>query len=636
LRRWLLLVVLACLPSGGLWATSAWDSDGLPVPQEEQARLSARLVPSVLRPGEHPRLEVQVETELGWHLYSVFPPKDGDAPPPTKLVLNAAPLTEDGPLYETRAEVVFDQAIQMTLATHEELAYLYQNLTVPPEVTLGEHRVLAQVSFQVCSFRVCLPPKTQELTVTYRLESGPVREEYQFANRAIDPLAKNHKRGKPQKLGQDGLWTFVGLAALMGLASLIMPCVFPMVPITISYFSKQAQGNPKGLLWLAGLFGFGIIVTYTGMGLVLSSVFGAGASSIVASNPWVNLGIAGLFITFALSLMGLFSLDISPKIQTYFDHKARSAGGALGVILMGFTFTLTAFTCTVQFVGTLMIAASQGQWAWPLLGMLVFSTVFAFPFFLLALAPGMVGRMQKSSGDWLGRSKVVLGILELMASLKFLSNADLVWQTGLLSRDLGLLLWSLCLLGAAIYLGVTGKKTGKLKKPGQGFWILVFLVLAGLTWRGRGDHSLGSLLDSLLPPAQTLMVGGETVSAEESAKLVWLDRLEPGLEKAKATQKPVLLEFTGYTCVNCRWMEQHILPLKSVHPHLAQDFVLVRLYTDGGERGPENLNLQINRFSTVALPLYLILSPEGAELARYVGISLESEDFVKFLAQAGK
>jgi len=132
------------------------------------------------------------------------------------------------------------------------------------------------------------------------------------------------------------------------------------------------------------------------------------------------------------------------------------------------------------------------------------------------------------------------------------------------------------------------------------------------------------------------MVGGETVSAEESAKLVWLDRLEPGLEKAKATQKPVLLEFTGYTCVNCRGMEQHILPLNSVHPHLAQDFVLVRVYTDGGERGPANLNLQINRFSTVALPLYLILSPEGAELARYVGISLESEDFVKFLAQAGK
>ncbi|MDT8446415.1 MAG: cytochrome c biogenesis protein CcdA [bacterium] len=619
-----------------LWATSAHLSDGLPVPGEEQIRFSAHLVPQDLRPGEAARLVVQVDTEEGWHIYSVFEAPEEDAPPPTSVKITAPGLVPDGPVYETRPKTEFDKVIQMTLSSHEGQAFFYQNFRTGTDFEVGPRQLDLKIKFQTCSFRVCLPPKEIALSVPYRAVDAAPRDEYLTPDRSVDALPDlAAPQGSP--LGAEGFWAFIGLAALMGLASLITPCVFPMVPITISYFSKQAEGNPAGLLKLASLFGLGIVGTYTGTGLILSWVFGAGAAVQLASNPWVNLAIAVLFVVFAASLMGAFEISLPAGIQGFFDQKARKTGGALGVVLMGFTFTLTAFTCTVQFVGTLMIAAAQGEWLWPLLGMLVFASVFAFPFFLLALAPALVGKMQGASGAWLGRAKTVLGLIELAASLKFFSNADLVFGTGLLSRDRVILAWMLLLVAILAYLIKTGLSSGRLKSPGQLTWILVFGGILFYTSQGLGGGSLGSLLDSVLPPPDGhSLVGAEYVSEEEAASLIWNDRFEAAMGQAQASGRPLFLEFTGYTCVNCRWMEQNILAQEPVHRLLKGHFTLARLYTDGGERGPANLDLQIERFKTVALPLYLILSPDGTERARFVGTARSGEEFEEFLAKGLK
>ncbi len=601
-----------------LWASYA--------PGQKVVSFQAHLDPVNTREGENLRLVVKARIKPGWHIYSVIPQGE-DAPPPTKIDYRILPFEFDGPLYETKPVKRFDSAIGLTLAYHEQQAVFYQNFWVP-DVDLGPWDLEIIIVYQACDARICLPPVEETLRIPFVMEEGDMREEYKSPQRDIDPLWSKGMGGTEAST----IWAFLGLAVMMGLASLVMPCVFPMIPITVTYFSKQAEGSHRRLLKLSALFGLGIMGTYTGLGLVIAGLFGAGTVTRFATNPWVNLSIAGLFILFALSLIGLFRIDIPASWQSYFDQKARKLGGATGVLLMGFTFTLTAFTCTVQFVGTLMIAAAGGEWLWPLVGMLVYSFVFAFPFFLLALAPALVQRMQGKSGEWMGRSKVVLGILELAASLKFISNADLVWQTNRLSRDLNLQIW-LALLGVIIlYLLWTGLRPKLNRSLWQWTAVGVFTLLLYWTSQGLGNHSLGGVVDSLLPPPSgTARLSGDFASKEEVEALTWYDDLDLALPAAALRDKPIFVEFTGYTCVNCRWMEQNVLAQKQVHEQLANDFVLLRLYTDGGDQAERNQEIQISRYRTVALPLYAIIDPEGRDLRHYIGMSPTLEEFIAFM-----
>ncbi|MCP4751027.1 MAG: DUF255 domain-containing protein, partial [Proteobacteria bacterium] len=268
-----------------------------------------------------------------------------------------------------------------------------------------------------------------------------------------------------------------------------------------------------------------------------------------------------------------------------------------------------------------------------LLGMLVFSSVFAFPFFLLAIAPSLIKKMQGKSGAWLGRSKVVLGVLELMASVKFLSNADLVWQTGLISRNTAIIVWALMLAGIVVFLTWTSIRPKLNKSPVQWGVITIFAGLIVLLGRGLDDRSLGGLIDAVLPPPSGLHVSAvDLVSEAESKELEWLNSLEEAVQTASDKKQLIFLEFTGYTCVNCRWMEQNVLARKDVHHRLAADYVPVRLFTDGGENPAENVKLQIDQFNTVALPFYVILSPDGKPLKQFSGISRDPGQFLDFLA----
>ena len=622
IKTFLLLLVL--LLSSGLFA---FDEQGTPEPGDIIAEIDASLTPSIFRAGENIRIEVEFKILDGWHIYSVISQGE-DAPPPSGFTVNNETFILDGPVFETQPVNDFDQVIGMKLSYHEKRAVFYQNLKVTTDIILGKGIIPITVKFQTCNDRICLPPESKKIELTYQVEAGQARPEFQFPDRSIDQISTSNLKDITSR----GVWSFIALAALMGLASLLTPCVFPMIPITISFFSKQAEGDHKQLIKLASIFALGIILTYTGTGLLMSLIFGAGSALQLATNPYVNVAIALLFILFAFSLIGFFEITLPTAIQGYFDQKSRQAGGVLGVLLMGFTFTLTAFTCTVQFVGTMLIGAAHGEWIWPLLGMLVFSTVFAFPFFLLAMAPSLVKKVGNRSGDWLGRSKVVLGILELMAAVKFLSNADLVWQTNLISRNTAILLWGILGVAIILYLYLSYPKPRLKRSFGQWVVMTIFGTLLILLGKGYNDQSLGSIIDSILPPATSQhLTSDDFVTKEESAQIVWLDSFEKAQVLAQQQNRNIFIDFTGYTCVNCRWMEQNIFALKNIHQTMLDNYLLVRLYTDGGENAEKNLALQIKRFNTVALPFYVILSSDGGVLKKFSGISRTPEEFQEFL-----
>jgi thiol:disulfide interchange protein DsbD len=614
--------------------TQAANSPELPASTRDLVRFSAKLEPERIREQEIFRLEVKAELKPGWHIYSVIPLNSDDAPRPTKVSLEPGLFVEDGPLYETRPVELYVDVLKLTIYYHENKAELYRNLKLARDFKAGSYDTTVTLEYQLCTDVICLPIESRELGLTFTLEPGLAREKYLVADRRINPLPTKAGAIGLTALLSDGIWAFLGLAALMGLASLLTPCVFPMIPITVSFFSKQAEGNQTRVIKLALLFAAGIILTYTGFGLLISAIFGAGSALTLASNPFVNLTIAFVFIVFAFSLMGVFTISLPAGVQNYFDQKSRSMGGAVGVLLMGFTFTLTAFTCTVQFVGTMLIAAAQGEWIWPLLGMLVFSGIFAFPFFLLAVAPSLVRKMQGKSGVWLGRSKFVLGVMELMVSIKFLSNADLVWQTNLITRNIVILIWMGLTVLIVLYLVWTGIRPTLNRSLLQWSSFVVFSMVVVLLGQGWNDRSLGSLIDAVLPPPSGFHLTSEDfISEEEAAKIVWLDNLDQAHQLALSQNKPILLEFTGYTCINCRWMEQNVLALRTIYQKLMTDFILVRLFTDGGSDAKQNLNLQINRFQTVALPYYVRLNSDSTVHSTFSGISLNPQEFIDFLSR---
>ena len=283
------------------------------------------------------------------------------------------------------------------------------------------------------------------------------------------------------------LGAYLGLAALMGALSLLTPCVFPMVPITVSYFTGRAEKHRRGAVAQALVYGAGIVLTFTGVGAVLALGFGAAGLNQFAANPWLNLGIAALFIAFALNLFGVFELALPSKFLTRASTADSGRGRYVGTLLMGLAFTLTSFTCTAPFLGTLLVVAAQGDWQWPLAGLLVFSSVFALPFVLLAWAPQAVAALPRS-GAWLLSVKATMGLLELAAALKFLSNVDLVWGWGVFTRDVVIALW--LIIGAVMVAYLAGGlrlgHAPRLSRPGLPRWMTVAAALALTVWLGTG------------------------------------------------------------------------------------------------------------------------------------------------------
>ena len=457
---------------------------------------------------------------------------------------------------------------------------------------------------------------------------------------------------------------FFWLAISAGAFALVTPCVFPMIPITASYFAKHGANSRQVAVKNAVLFGGGIIGTFTLVGLATSVLVGAAGMSRFAASPWVNLAIAAMFIAFAFNFFGFYEIRIPSGVLTRLDRvtRDRTSSGGVGAVLMGATFAVTTFTCTAPFVGTLLVLASQGQWQQPVVGLLLFSTTFAVPFFFLALAPTVLAKLPRSGG-WLNSVKIVIGLVELGAALKFVSNADLVLGWGIFSRQVVLVSWAvLCgvialyLLGKHLPVGfaragasadATPTPTGA--TPARAT-ILAWLphpiaasLAAGFTvfgiWLGLGldGRPLGEV-EPFLPPRFEDTPAGALAMAqrgEEREGLHWYQNdLDGALAAAREGGNRVFIDFTGYTCTNCRWMESNMFTIPEVAEQLER-FVLARLFTDGeGEVYENQMDYQRETFGTIALPLYAVLDGEGNTISTFLGLTRDRKEFLEFLRAA--
>jgi len=499
----------------------------------------------------------------------------------------------------------------------------------------GTRDLVGTITYMLCNEVSCLPPTPYEFQVRVQLTEGAPRDQY-VSDASINkntPPVVFHGLGSIADVDQavsEGLMSFLYLAFTMGFLALLTPCVFPMVPITVSFFTKQESQNRGESLKKSLVYCGGIIVTFTGLGLLLAATLGASGAALFAANPWINLFITGLFVAFALSLFGLFEIRIPSSLLTRLNNVQGAGYGA--ILVMGFTFTLTSFTCTAPFVGTLLVLTSQGTWVWPIVGMLAFSAAFALPFFFLALFPQGLSALPKSGG-WLNSVKVIMGFLELAAAMKFLSNADLVWNWGFISREVFLAVWISIFAICTLYL------LGKIRLPNDspletigsmrlmtsmGCLAFSLYLVTGLFGSPLGE------LDAFFPPYGAQ---GKIAQIKGGDPLTWRTDYERSLAEAKEKGQPLFVDFTGYACTNCRWMEANIFPEPDVRK-LLESMVRVQLYTDGqGEMYARNRELQQSRFGTVALPFYAILSAEGEIITQFPGLTRDKHLFIKFLRQ---
>ena len=402
---------------------------------------------------------------------------------------------------------------------------------------------------------------------------------------------------------------------------------------------NHASGSRLGAVRLATIYALGIVLTFTVLGVALALIAGAAGLNRFAANPWVNIAIAALFIAFAMNLFGSWILQAPQALTNRLNASARAKGtnSAVGALLMGGVFTLTSFTCTSPFLGTLLVLAAQGEWTWPVTGMLAFSSMFALPFFVLALAPQLMSQLPKAGG-WMSSVKVVMGFLEIAAAMKFLSNADLVWGWQILTRDVVLAVWvAIGLLVALYVLGVFRVEHDAPVASVGGSRISIAIVTLGVTvWLFAGifGRSLGEL-ESFLPPAleheQGVTQSG-TLATGGSASLAWItnDR-ERAFADARTANALVLVDFTGYTCTNCRWMEANMFPKPEVQREMSR-FIRLKVYTDGvGEPYETQRTWLEEGFQTVALPFYAIVRADGTTVATFAGLTRNSAEFVAFL-----
>ena len=375
----------------------------------------------------------------------------------------------------------------------------------------------------------------------------------------------------------------------------------------------------------AALYGFGIVLTFTGLGSVLAAVAGAGGLNRFAASPWVNLAITAMFLVFALNLFGLYEIQLPVGLMSklHAASRKRGAGSAAGTLLMALTFTVTSLTCTAAFLGTLLVVAAQGEWQRPIAGLLAYSATFALPFVALAAAPQLVSQLPRS-GPWLARVKVVMGFLEIAAAMKFLSNADLVWSWGIFTRATVLVLWVITAVALAVYVSGLAVRPAA-RRSGVGRFASALAALGVAAWLATGltGRRLGEL-EAFLPPEL-----GHTASGE----LTWIvNDLDAAIAQARASKRLVFIDFTGYTCTNCRWMEANMFPRPEVRTAL-DGFVRARLYTDGqGELYERQQRYQEEQFKTVALPLYAIIDPDRHPIATFAGLTRDPAEFLKFLA----
>ncbi len=600
-----------------------------------------------LNAGDKLRATLKAEIESGWHLYALEQPEGGPIATTIK-VSESSPFQLAGKIESQKPISKIDPLFTGTDGKPLETKFFADAATfgIPLTASSGTSAdaISLDVRFQLCNDKFCLPPKTVRVTT-----SG-FDDLKKLAAAATTPADVQGNKTIVTKPAPTDIWSFVWLALTFGAISLLTPCVFPMIPITVSYFMKHASGDRGKTIKLATVYSVGIIATFSLLGMLLAIVFGAAGINLFAANPWVNLVIAAIFLFFAFNLFGFYEITVPASVLTKLDSLTRTEEGKgsayIGALLMGLTFTLTSFTCTSPFIGTILVSTSQGDWKMPLLGMIVFSTVFALPFFVLATVPRLLGSLPRSGG-WLNSVKVVMGFLEIAAAMKFLSNVDLVWGAGMsasgalnygkiFTRETVLIIWILVGIGISLYvLGLFKfRHDSPVRKitPLRLVFAVAFLGLSVYLGTGLLGKKLGEL-ESFLPPKNAF--SAFNILGDRSQELAWItNNFEQALSDAKAQNKMVFVDFTGYTCTNCRWMEANMFSRPEVRAEM-QKYVLASLYTDG--EGPvydKQQQFQEQTFQTVALPFYAIFDADGKPVATFPGLTRDPSEFVDFLKKA--
>ena len=458
---------------------------------------------------------------------------------------------------------------------------------------------LAPIRFNACNDVMCTAPEIWE---------------YEGASPKSSPEGKDLQNTPPFREGQgigSLLWIFV-LGLLGGLLAIFTPCVWPIIPMTVSFFLKKGGGLKDAVL-----YGLSIVILYVGLGLLVTILFGASALNDLSTNAVVNIVFFLILVIFALSFFGLFEITLPDSWSTALDSKARSTGGFLSILLMAFTLVIVSFSCTGPIIGTLLVEAAGHSLLAPTMGMLGFAIALALPFSLFAMFPEWLKQAPKS-GDWMTSFKVVLAFLELALSLKFLSVADMAYGWGILPRWLFIAIWIVCFAGIGIYLLWNIRNVSTTRKIIRVIVIIPSLVFAGYLVPGLWGAPVKAI-SAFAPPME---IEGREVFHD----------YEEGLAYARQTGKPVIIDFTGYGCVNCRKMEAYVLDNDSVKARL-QNYVFIELFVDDKRDGIGDRNSAIQReqFGSNAQPYYVQLDAYGTQLADPMAFTTDPMEFINWL-----
>lgn len=594
-------------------------------------------------------LQFKATIEEDWHLYSNKLAEGG----PIATSINFDSIEGFELVGELRTATdpikVFDNTFNMDLAYFGKEATFIQKV----KLTSPDVAIKGYVEYMSCNDETCTPPTTEEFSFQLKGDSTVLND----VSTATEKEERNY-------------WSIFFLAFLGGFAALFTPCVFPMIPMTVSFFTKQSKTKAAGIR-NAIIYGLSIIVIYVILGTVVTAVFGAESLNNLSTNPWFNIFFALLLFVFAFSFMGAFEIILPNKWVNAVDRKADK-GGIIGIFFMAFALALVSFSCTGPIVGSLIVEAARSGGLAPVIGMAGFSLALALPFTLFAAFPGWLNSLPKSGG-WLNSVKVVLGFLEFAFAFKFLSIADMVLNLHILERETYIAIWIAIFSGLALYL------LGKIRLPHDSKmesipvsrFIMGTMVFAFVIYMVPGMWGAPVKLISGFPPPVNYAespngVGKSSVVQTVAGQPTNLD-LEEGIhagphgipvfedydvamEYAKKVGKPLLVDFTGKGCTNCRKMEDNVWVRDKVKKMFMEDFVVVSLFVDLRTKLPKEkqyvsestgkkvrtignkwTDFQISRFHRNTQPYYVILDHNGNEVINGQGYESDADEFIAWL-----
>jgi thiol:disulfide interchange protein len=615
--------------------------------KEDPVQWTLSPAPGVLsvKPGGTTWLQLQATVEPGWHLYSPTTPPGG--PIITKIGLSPGPSVSSYKLYRPQPVRKLDPNFNVDTETYTGNAVFLFEVSTPDNGT-GTAKFEAAVRYQACSDVKCLPPvkKAAAATLAFSPTAAPkpftVPPGYLLVPAAAPltsssapaatPVAKPATAAGPIDQNEP-LAPFLLAAFGAGLLALLTPCVFPMIPITVSFFLNQnsnAEEKPaQSAAWTQALvFCLGIIVLFTALGFLVTAIAGPFGVVQLGSSIWVNGFIALVFFAFGLSLLGAFELRLPSGLLTRLD-RASQGGGTAGTLLMGLTFSLTSFACIGPIVGPLLVASVQSKGLQPVLGMASFATGLAAPFFLLALFPSYLRKLPRSGG-WMVRVKIVLGFIVLAVMLKYLSNIDQVLQTHLLSRERFLAAWIVLFALPGLYLlgllRMEGFKKDEQIGVARALTASLFLIFSISLVPGLFGGRLGDL-DAFIPEGS----GPVQTAAAVAPAGYFKNDLDGALATARRDNKLVLVNFTGYACTNCHWMKANMFPRPEIQAAM-KNLVLVDLYTDGTDAESEkNQKFEDQKFNTASIPFYALMDADGKVISTFPQLTRNTREFLSFL-----